>query len=178
MNKLFADSAQIFNDFYTSLNTRGQLVFVVMLLLLIILLGLLAFTSVITYFERKSGTIKAIKNIKRKAKEKKETVVKAEVKPDVLTNNIYEEISKAVESKKNIDLTEFELEQENSAIISYNELKENINDIEFIDDEAITEVLERKKKFTVSQVISPIFGTVKFEQNKAKDSSDFEKSNI
>ncbi|HOZ53942.1 MAG TPA: hypothetical protein PKY25_01235 [Bacilli bacterium] len=178
MNKLFADSAQIFNDFYTSLNSRGQLVFVIMLLLLIILLGLLAFTSIITYVERKRGTIKAIKNIKKKTEEKKEIIVEKELKPDILTNNIYEEISKAVESKKNINLTDFELEQESSAIISYNELKDNINNIEFIDDEAVENLSEQKKKFTVSQVISPIFGTVKFDQNKAKDSSDLEKSNI
>lgn len=176
MNKLFADSSQVFTDFYTSLNTRGQIVFIIMLLLLIMLLGLLAFTSVITYFERKSGTAKAIRNIKRKNKEKKEKIEEIEAKSHTLTNNIYEEISKAVENKKNIELTDFELEQENSAIISYNELKNNIDNIEFVDDEEIN-VVEEKKKFTVSQVISPIFGTVKFDQ-KAKEESDLKKSNI
>lgn len=175
MKKLLADSSQVFTDFYSSLNTRGQLVFVIMLLLLIILLGLLAFTSVITYFERKSGTIKAIKSLKIKNKEKKLKEENLELKQHTLTNNIYEEISKAVEDKKNIELTDFEEEQENSAIISYNELKNNINNIEFIDDEDLNNI-EQKKKFTVSQVISPIFGTVKFEQDKEK--SDLEKSSI
>lgn len=177
MKKLLADSSQIFTDFYSSLNTRGQLVFVIMLILLIILLGLLAFTSVITYFERKSGTIKAIRNLKIKNKEKKLKAEDLESKQHTLTNNIYEEISKAVENKKNIELTDFEVEQENSAIISYNELKNNINNIEFIDDEEVN-TIEQKKKFTVSQVISPIFGTVKFEQDKAKEKNDLEKSNI
>lgn len=177
MKKLLADSSQIFTDFYSSLNTRGQLVFVILLILLIILLGLLAFTSVITYFERKSSTIKAIKNLKIENKERKLEVENSELKQHTLTNNIYEEISKAVENKKNIELTDFEIEQENSAIISYNELKNNINNIKFIDDEEVNNI-EQEKKFTVSQVISPIFGVVKFEQNKAKEKSDLEKSNI
>ncbi len=177
MTKLFADITQMFNEFYISLNTKGQFVFVVMIFLLIVLFSLLAFTSIITYFERKTGTSKAIKNLKLKKEEKdKNKVIKQEVDNGTLTKNIYEEISKVVENKKNIELTDFEEEQENEAIISYEELKNNYSNIEFVDDESIYDniVLNNfeKKKFKVSEVISPIFGTVKFDQGKSKENNN------
>lgn len=193
MKKLFASVSYSFNNFYNNLNTQGQIVFSI-IIFLIILLSVILF---IVYIVDNIKTKKRTKNIKKEEKvniskeEKINTSVKVEEKTEETSvSDIANEIENALNEKKPITLTNFEEDQEKTAIISIDELMKKAKELELIDDEdenvnyiekynlaspIVDEKLEEDKDklkevkaFRVSQVISPIYGVKKdvIEGNK------------
>lgn len=73
MKNLFAAASYSFNSFYNNLNTQGQMIFSIIMLLIIILCGLLLITYLIQSVQNKAK-IKQIKNETKKAN--KEVVIK------------------------------------------------------------------------------------------------------
>lgn len=193
MKKLFAQVSYSYDNFYNNLNTQGQMVFSIIILLLISLFVILLVTYVIQAIQNKSRMKKYKKELIETNKEQKEENVvetnKEHKEENVVeTNNevkqIYGAISDAMEAEtKTITLTDFEEEQERTAIISIDELMAKAKELELIDDEPTNvdfleqegiakedievkkeEVKEEKKEvkaFKVSQVISPIYGVKK-----------------
>lgn len=205
MKNLFAAASYSFNSFYNNLNTQGQMIFSIIMLLIIILCGLLLITYLIQSVQNKAK-IKQIKNETKKAN--KEVVIKEDnikqenIEKEPLYNNekteiedIASAISDALKEDAPISLTNFEVDQEKTAIISIDELMKKAKELELIDDEEESSgvnYLEKYnlepaeveaavgiatnnnankevKAFKVSQVISPIYGVKKEVINNDKE---------
>lgn len=194
MRNLFAAASYSFNNFYNNLNTQGQMIFSAIMILIIILCVLLFVTYVIQGIQSKIK-INKIKNETKKIEEedliKDEPQVKEETKEPLYTNekteieDIASAISDALKEEAPISLTNFEEDQERTAIISIDELMKKAKELELIEDEESTGInyLEKYnlepaeveaatnainapanqevKAFKVSQVISPIYGVKK-----------------
>ncbi len=198
MKNLFAAASYSFNNFYNNLNTQGQMIFSIIMFLITLLVILLFITYVIQGIQTKAK-LRKIKNDTRKnisslIDERKETVNvnKVEEKEPLYTSekteieDIASAISNALEEEKPISLTNFEEDQEKTAIISIDELMRKAKELELIEDEEPTGInyLEKYnlepaeidtvidtamdsnsnaevKAFKVSQIISPIYGVKK-----------------
>lgn len=187
MKNLFATASYSFNNFYNNLNTQGQMVFSAIMFLIIILCILLFITYVVQGIQAKTK----IKKIRQEIITENEiTENKKEEKEPLYTNekteieNIASAISDALKEETPISLTNFEEDQERTAIISIDELMKKAKELELIDDDENTGInyLEKYnlepaevenviptnnssknevKAFKVSQVISPIYGVKK-----------------
>lgn len=131
--------------------------------------------------------VKEIK-IEKPAKEEIEVMEDPEVIEVVSEDSSIDKISMLLEDSENnpkpIDLTEFEIEEEKNAIISYDELvrragakkiiykpeKATIN--EEIKEDKIEIKNDNKSKFKASQVISPIYG-IKKQTEKKEELEEF-----
>ena len=142
MKKLFASASYSFNNFYDNLNARGQIVFMV----IIILIGILVLILMMSYIAQWIKNRKRIKNVlieNKKAREKIETnekkvetnIISEDDKSTNEISTIASEIEKALSEEKNIDLTAFEEDQEKTAIISIDELIARAKELEIIEDE-------------------------------------------
>ena len=194
MKNLFASVSYSFNSFYNNLNTQGQMIFSVIVLLIVLLCTLLLITYVIQGIQNKAK-LRKIKeetdknivqneaNIEVSVKEEKEPLYTNE-KTEI--EDIANAISDALKEDSPISLTNFEEDQERTAIISIDELMKKAKELELIEDEEPTGInyLEKYnlepaeveiatsgiinnsenaevKAFKVSQVISPIYGVKK-----------------
>ncbi len=190
MKKLFAAASYSFNDFYNNLNTQGQMIFSIIMFLIAVLCILLLITYVVEGIQTKAKLKKLKENVTTKPVEliKKENENKEPIYNNEKTEieDIASAISDALKEESIISLTNFEEDQERTAIISIDELYEKAKELELIDDEENTGVnyLEKYnlepaevenispksndkkvegevKAFRVSQVISPIYGIKK-----------------
>lgn len=188
MKNLFATASYSFNNFYNSLNTRGQMIFSGILFLIGVLCVLLLITYVIQGFQNKAK----INKLKKETEKVSKKILKKddELSKEPLYNNekteiedIASAISDALKEESPISLTNFEEDQERTAIISIDELMQKARELELIDDEEsegvnylekynlepaeVEELIPLKenknevKAFRVSQVISPIYGVKK-----------------
>lgn len=198
MKNLFASVSYSFNSFYNNLNMQGQMIFSVIVLLIVLLCTLLLITYVIQGLQNKAKLRKikeeTDKNIVQNEinKETNQEVSVKEEKEPLYTNekteieDIANAISDALKEDSPISLTNFEEDQERTAIISIDELMKKAKELELIEDEESTGInyLEKYnlepaevemattgiintnenaevKAFKVSQVISPIYGVKK-----------------
>ena len=191
MKNLFADASYSFNNFYNNLNTQGQMIFSIIMLLIIVLCAIL----LVTYIVQSVQTKKKLKQIKEENKirniKKEEITALKEDKEPLYTNEKteIEDIASAISDalkEEPITLTNFEEDQEKTAIISIDELMKKAKDLELISEEDedtgvnflekynlepaevdvssnVKSSTEEKqvKAFKVSQVISPIYGVKK-----------------
>ena len=195
MKNLFAAASYSFNNFYNNLNTQGQMIFSIIIFLIIVLCILLFITYVFQGIQAKLKISKIKKETKKteaKALKQEVQVVNQEDKKEPLYTNekteiedIASAISDALKEESPISLTNFEEDQEKTAIISIDELMQKAKELELIDDDENTGInfLEKYnlepaevesasnmvssasnkevKAFKVSQVISPIYGVKK-----------------
>lgn len=191
MKNLFAAASYSFNNFYNNLNTQGQMIFSIIMLLIIVLCAILLVTYIIQSVQAK----KKLKQIKEENKirniKKEEITTLKEDKEPLYTNEKteIEDIASAISDalkEEPITLTNFEEDQEKTAIISIDELMKKAKDLELISEEDedtgvnflekynlepaeidvssnVKSSTEEKqvKAFKVSQVISPIYGVKK-----------------
>lgn len=191
MKNLFAAASYSFNNFYNNLNTQGQMIFSIIMLLIIILCAILLVTYIVQSVQAK----KKLKEIKEENKirniKKEEITALKEDKEPLYTNEKteIEDIASAINDalkEEPITLTNFEEDQEKTAIISIDELMKKAKDLELISEEDedtgvnflekynlepaevdissnVKDNTEEKqvKAFKVSQVISPIYGVKK-----------------
>lgn len=191
MKNLFAAASYSFNNFYNNLNTQGQMIFSIIMLLIIVLCAIL----LVTYIVQSVQTKKKLKQIKEENKirniKKEEITALKEDKEPLYTNEKteIEDIASAISDalkEEPITLTNFEEDQEKTAIISIDELMKKAKDLELISEEDedtgvnflekynlepaeidvssnVKSSTEEKqvKAFKVSQVISPIYGVKK-----------------
>ena len=191
MKNLFAAASYSFNNFYNNLNTQGQMIFSVIMLLIIVLCAILLVTYIVQSVQAK----KKLKQIKEENKirniKKEEITALKEDKEPLYTNEKteIEDIASAINDalkEEPITLTNFEEDQEKTAIISIDELMKKAKDLELIseeDEDTGVNFLEKYnlepaevdvssnvknnaeekqvKAFKVSQVISPIYGVKK-----------------
>lgn len=191
MKNLFAAASYSFNNFYNNLNTQGQMIFSVIMLLIIVLCAILLVTYIVQSVQAK----KKLKQIKEENKirniKKEEITALKEDKEPLYTNEKteIEDIASAINDalkEEPITLTNFEEDQEKTAIISIDELMKKAKDLELIseeDEDTGVNFLEKYnlepaevdvssnvksnteekqvKVFKVSQVISPIYGVKK-----------------
>lgn len=186
MKKLFASAVYSFDNFYNNLNMQGQMIFS----LIMILIGVLCILLFATYIIQGISTKRRIKNL-RKETLMQESIEKEETKEVLYTNqnteieDIASAISDALKEEKPINLTNFEEDQERTAIISIDELMKKAKELELLEDEQTgvnylekynlepaeveaivdttmnNEKVKEVKAFKVSQVISPIYGVKK-----------------
>lgn len=195
MKKLLASVSYSFNNFYGNLNSEGQIIFSAIVFLIVVLCVLLLISYIIQHIKDKKALEKYKKeDIKESKKEEKIEEVQKEYedKTEVLYTNektevedIAQRVSEALKEDAPITLTNFEEDQERTAIISIDELMEKAKELELIDDDEHTGVnylekynlepaevdkvfsdtmkTEEKevKAFKVSQVISPVYGIKK-----------------
>ena len=203
MKNLVAAVSYSFNNFYNNLNKQGQMVFTAIIFLILLLCILLFISYVVQGIQNKIR----IKKIEEKNKNKKDAV---DEKVPVVTKinedraplyteekteiqDIAESIEKALKEDTPITLTNFEEDQERTAIISIDELMKRAKDLQIADDEEVSKVnyLEKYnlepsevekmveqttntnktpevKAFKVSQVISPVYGVKKEVINKSE----------
>ncbi|MGN1267882.1 MAG: hypothetical protein ACI4U0_00020 [Candidatus Aphodocola sp.] len=194
MKNLFAAASYSFNNFYNNLNTQGQMIFSIIIFLIVILCILLFITYVFQGIQSKvkiSKIKKETKKVEKEALKKEVQVINEEAKEPLYTNekteieDIASAISDALKEESPISLTNFEEDQEKTAIISIDELMQKAKELELIDDDENTGInfLEKYnlepaevesasnivsntsnkevKAFKVSQVISPIYGVKK-----------------
>ena len=191
MKNLFAAASYSFNNFYNNLNTQGQMIFSIIMLLIIVLCAILLITYIVQSVQAK----KKLKEIKEENKirniKKEEITALKEDKEPLYTNEKteIEDIASAINDalkEEPITLTNFEEDQEKTAIISIVELMKKAKDLELISEEDedtgvnflekynlepaevdissnVKSSTEEKqvKAFKVSQVISPIYGVKK-----------------
>ena len=191
MKNLFAAASYSFNNFYNNLNTQGQMIFPIIMLLIIVLCAILLVTYIVQSVQAK----KKLKQIKEENKirniKKEEITALKEDKEPLYTNEKteIEDIASAINDalkEEPITLTNFEEDQEKTAIISIDELMKKAKDLELIseeDEDTGVNFLEKYnlepaevdissnvkgnaeekqvKAFKVSQVISPIYGVKK-----------------
>lgn len=195
MKKLFASAVYSFDNFYSNLNTQGQMIFSAIMILIAILCILLFMMYIIQAIQNKAR----IKKLKQAKYEPISVETKKEEEKQPLYTNektqiedIASAISDALKEEKPITLTNFEEDQERTAIISIDELMLKAKELQLIEDEKtgvnylekynlepseVEEVVNNTmnnekpkevKAFKVSQVISPIYGVKKeiIENNK------------
>ena len=203
MKKLFAQVSYSYNNFYNNLNERGQMIFSIILFLIAILCAALFISYVIQGVKNR----KRIKELLSKSKiikekptiEKNINVVESK-KDDINTyqedkteiQDIADSIERALKENTPISLTNFEEDQEKTAIISIDELYAKAKELEMMEDEEtgvnylekynleaseveeiINETVKKEdstpiKSFKVSQVISPVYGVKKEVINSDK----------
>lgn len=194
MKNLFASASYSFNNFYNNLNTQGQMVFSIIMLLIVILCILLFVTYLVQNIQNKvkiNKLKKENKENKEALKETKKENVELESKEPLYNNEKteIEDIASAIKEalkEEPISLTNFEEDQEKTAIISIDELMQRAKDLDLIEDEEPTGInylekynlepaeveqavlsttgqneVKEVKAFKVSQVISPIYGIKK-----------------
>ena len=185
MKKLFASVSYSFDNFYNNLNTQGQMIFSAIIFLIGILCVILLVMCVINSIQTK-------KRIGKIKEETKKEIIKEEVNKEPLytketteIEDIASAISDALKDDKPITLTNFEEDQERTAIISIDELMQKARELELVEDEQtginylekynleaaeVEDVIKNTmndekpkevKAFKVSQVISPIYGVKK-----------------
>lgn len=185
MKNLFASASYSFNNFYNNLTLPGQMIFTIIMFLIMILCILLF----ITYIVQSLNAKKRITKLKEKLKNSHFKITKEEKQPsqkEISKKTDIKDIADAINDAlkdEPVTLTDFEEDQEKTAIISIDELMKKANDLELIDDDEDTgvnylekynldsaEVVQPKeedtlnkevKAFKVSQVISPIYGVKK-----------------
>lgn len=201
MKNLFATVSYFFNNFYSNLNTQGQMIFSLIMFLIITLCVILFITYVMDGIKAKIALkkIKTEENAKvqeeiDKVFDEKEDEEALYVNEKTEIEDIASAISEALNEDKPISLTNFEEDQERTAIISIDELMRKAKELELINDEEentginflekynlepaeVKEVIEpivtpepktEVKAFKVSQVISPIYGVKKDVIDKNK----------
>lgn len=191
MKNLFASASYSFNNFYNNLNTQGQMVFSIIMLLIVILCILLFVTYLVQNIQNKVKINKLKKENKEALQETKKQNVETESKEPLYNNEKteIEDIASAIKEalkEEPISLTNFEEDQEKTAIISIDELMQRAKDLDLIEDEEPTGInylekynlepaeveaavlsttgqneVKEVKAFKVSQVISPIYGIKK-----------------
>ena len=185
MKKLFASVSYSFDNFYNNLNTQGQMIFSAIILLIVILSVILLVMYIINSIQTK-------KRIKKIKEDTKKEIFKEDVESEPLytketteIEDIASAINDALREEKPINLTNFEQDQERTAIISIDELMKKAKELELIEDEQtgvnylekynleaaeVDDVIKNTMKdekpkevkaFKVSQVISPIYGVRK-----------------
>lgn len=199
MKDLLASVSYSFNSFYDTLNDQGKAVFSIILFLIVILCIILLISYIINIIKSKvrlekikKASSSEIKKEDNSAKQEdknsvKEETIEYEEKTEIM--NIRDSIEKALKEDAPITLTNFEEDQEKTAIISIDELMAKAKELQIISDEENTGVnyLEKYnikpsdveemvsnttsnskkqqegevKAFRVSQVISPIYGVKK-----------------
>lgn len=203
MKNLVAAVSYSFNNFYNNLNKQGQMVFTAIIFLILLLCILLFISYVVQGIQNKIR----IKKIDEKNKNKKDAVdekvpVVTKINEDRVPlyteekteiQDIAESIEKALKEDTPITLTNFEEDQERTAIISIDELMKRAKDLQIADDEEVSKVnyLEKYnlepsevekmveqttntnktpevKAFKVSQVISPVYGVKKEVINRSE----------
>lgn len=135
-----------FLKFYTNLNPFGLLIFYGLILIMVLIIVLLI-------------VLKGSNKVSTKQLNKNNDNIEL-IGDDDSLNNIGV-IAKKIEAEIDnnvINLTGFEEEQEESSIISYDELVNKIKPDASETIETITEEEETPKKFVTTPVISPIFG--------------------
>lgn len=185
MKNLFASASYSFNNFYNNLTLPGQMIFTIIMFLIMILCILLF----ITYIVQSLNAKKRITKLKEKLKSSHFKITKEEKQPskkEISKKTDIKDIADAINDAlkdEPVTLTDFEEDQEKTAIISIDELMKKAKDLELIDDDEDTgvnylekynldsaEVAQSKdddtlnkevKAFKVSQVISPIYGVKK-----------------
>lgn len=185
MKNLFASASYSFNNFYNNLTLPGQMIFTIIMFLIMILCILLF----ITYIVQSLNAKKRITKLKEKLKNSHFKITKEEKQPskkEISKKTDIKDIADAINDAlkdEPVTLTDFEEDQEKTAIISIDELMKKAKDLELIDDDEDTgvnylekynldsaEVVQSKnedtlnkevKAFKVSQVISPIYGVKK-----------------
>ena len=188
MKNLFAAASYSFNNFYNNLNTQGQMIFSIIMFLIIVLCAILLVTYIVQSVQAK----KKLKQIKEENKirniKKEEITALKEDKEPLYTNEKteIEDIASAINDalkEEPITLTNFEEDQEKTAIISIDELMKKAKDLELIseeDEDTGVNFLEKynlepaevdvssnvksnteEKQVKASQVISPIYGVKK-----------------
>lgn len=186
MKNLFASASYSFNSFYNNLTTPGQIIFSVIMFLIMVLCLLLFLTYIIQSLSSKKRIIKLKEKIKNNHFKMIKDEDKEEKKEEISKKTDIKDIANAINNalkEDPITLTNFEEDQEKTAIISIDELMKKAKDLELIDDDEQTgvnylekynlepaEVVKPKtddtlnkevKAFKVSQVISPIYGVKK-----------------
>ncbi len=176
-----------FNQFYDNLTDGSRIVLYVIIVLLLI-----ASMIFLIMIDQKKGQVKVVKNIgsKEPIKEIKEPTYIEEDIDNEKTRNLKEITQKIQEvmDGRNIGLTNFEQEQEENSIISYEELlkhagqkKANYNEEKFelpslINKIEVDDIIEKEtpklipvkeEKFKKSDFISPIFGIQGKENNNS-----------
>lgn len=194
MKKLYASLVYSFDNFYGNLNTQGQMIFSSIMILILVLCLLLFIVYVIQSIQTKRR-IKELRKVSYEDVKKEENKVETkeqEIQTTPLYTNekteiedIASAISDALKEEKPINLTNFEEDQERTAIISIDELMRKAKELDLIEDEQtgvnylekynlepseVEEVVsstmnnekpKEVKAFKVSQVISPIYGVRK-----------------
>lgn len=201
MKNLFATVSYSFNNFYSNLNTQGQMIFSLIMFLIITLCVILFITYVMDGIKAKIALKKITDEENAKVQEEIDKVFDEKDGEEALYVNekteiedIASAISEALNEDKPISLTNFEEDQERTAIISIDELMKKAKELELINDEEentgvnflekynlepaeVKEVIEpivtpepktEVKAFKVSQVISPIYGVKKDVIDKNK----------
>lgn len=196
MKNLFAAASYSFNNFYNNLNTQGQMIFSLIIILILILCALLLITYIIQNVQYKKGIKKLEKKvISKESKPDDSPAIKEE--PIQSQRTEIQDIAKSIEdaliNENPITLTNFEEDQEKTAIISIDELMKKAKELNIIEDEDMENRVDYLKKynlepaevetvvsktvksepqevkaFKVSQVISPIYGIKKEVINNQK----------
>lgn len=196
MRNLFAAASYSFNNFYNNLNTQGQMIFSLIIILILILCALLLITYIIQNVQYKKGIKKLEKKvISKESKPDDSPAIKEE--PIQSQRTEIQDIAKSIEdaliNENPITLTNFEEDQEKTAIISIDELMKKAKELNIIEDEDMENRVDYLKKynlepaevetvvsktvksepqevkaFKVSQVISPIYGIKKEVINNQK----------
>ena len=150
MKDLLASVSYSFNSFYDALNDQGKAVFSIILFLIVILCIILLISYIINIIKSKvrlekikkasSYEIKKEDNsLKQENKNSvKEETIEYEEKTEIM--NIRDSIEKALKEDAPITLTNFEEDQEKTAIISIDELMEKAKELQIISDEENTGV--------------------------------------
>ena len=146
MKKLYASLVYSFDNFYSNLNTQGQIIFSIIISLICVLCLLLFVLHVFQSIYEKRKIKRQIKeslykkDFEEVKKEKQENTVK--VQEPLFTNEKtqIEDIASAINEallaeEKPINLTNFEEDQERTAIISIDELMKKAKELELIEDE-------------------------------------------
>lgn len=204
MKKLFAQVSYSYNNFYNNLNERGQMIFSIIIFLIAVLCVALFISYVIQGIKNRKR-IKELLSKNKLIKDKtsyntKEEKVIETKKDDINTyqedkteiQDIADSIERALKEDTPISLTNFEEDQEKTAIISIDELYAKAKELEMMEDEEtgvnylekynleaseveeiINETVKKEdstpiKSFKVSQVISPVYGVKKEVINSDK----------
>ena len=141
MKKLFAQITYSYDNFYNNLNPRGQMIFSVIMFLILVLVAILFINYIVQ-------GIKNRQKVKKLLKDKKENVKEEKIEEEKSDTNIYKydedkteiqdiasSIEKALMEDAPISLTNFEEDQEKTAIISIDELYKKAKELEMIEDE-------------------------------------------
>jgi len=142
-------------NFYDQLSIQNKVIFFILLFCIAIVIVL---------------TILSLISKKRKEDEKIDVInydeesVNVEYDEDNDISRIAKQIEKDLEENSNIDLTDYENDQENTSIISYQELiaaaRKSTNEV--IEKRIETEEdLSKTRVFKPSEFISPVYGTQK-----------------
>ena len=190
MKKLFAQITYSYDNFYNNLNPRGQMIFSVIMFLILILVAILFINYIVQGIKNRQKIKKILKDKKEIVKEEKieenDTNIYKYDEDKTEIQDIASSIEKALMEDTPISLTNFEEDQEKTAIISIDELMKKAKDLELIseeDEDTGVNFLEKYnlepaevdvssnvksnaeekqvKAFKVSQVISPIYGVKK-----------------